>query len=397
MNKLASYLAFFMVAGLASHASALDLYEKDDKTLKIIGIVQPRMDMNLDSTPVAGSGDEKGPVTTDFYIRRFRLITEANIHKNIQVRFNLHSNDIGLPGKYNPAMFVGDAYIEYKASKNLLINFGILKLPFLRHMMQGAAGLHGMDFHGFILKEPAGVKGAMTNLPHRDNGIMFRGLLANKKIDYRIAIVDGWEYNPGVAAGADGSGGAPAHNEEDMPRMVGRIAYNLFDATPEYYLAGTYLGKKKVVSFGVSFDLQPGVGGDDGKKMYSAFGGDLLVDLPMGKNGLTLTGNFGKFGEGGPMPGDKGGMGMWADLGYRIGKIEPLFAFEQYIPDNEEEKNHKGEHQAMLFGLNYWAKGHAFNIKAQFGMVKDGVGTGDGEEFEGKFKKHLFIQSQVRF
>lgn len=108
---------------------------------------------------------------------------------------------------------------------------------------------------------------------------MVRGLLLDNQVDVRLAIVDGIEYNKEVIPPDT----TVLTNEDDMPRFVGRIDYNVFDPEPGYFWAGTYLGKKKVLSFGLSFDLQPGVGGDEGDELYYAFAFDAFADIPMGK------------------------------------------------------------------------------------------------------------------
>ncbi len=207
-------------------------------------------------------------------------------------------------------------------------------------MQQSAGKLHGIDFHGAFLKRAGGIT-------HRDMGIMVRGLLSDNRIDYRYAIVDGEEF-------------APVTNKNDTLRMVGRIGYNVFDPEPDFFWSGTYLGKKKVLSFGASFDVQPGVGGKSGEDLYSAFALDAFADMPVGKNHIVSTLNVYSYGEGGVI---RKGVGLWADFGYRIDKIEPIVEFEWYEPS----EGNLGKRLAFMGGVNWWIQGYNVNIKFQVG------------------------------
>lgn len=242
---------------------------------------------------------------------------------------------------------LGDAWLEGDFGKPFKLNAGLLKLPFSRHGAQGAGALHGIDFHGAFLLRNVGTPSADTTPlpPHRDLGVMARGLLFNETLDYRLAILDGVAPN----------------DHGDYPRFVGRLGVNFMDSEPDFFWKGTYLGKKSIVSTGLSFDVEPGVGGTSGDDTYYAFAFDTLVDIPFGKNGLTSTVNAYYYGPGGII---KEGYGVWADLGFRIRKIEPLVEFEYYEPSEE------GFRRIGVFGgANYWIKGHAANVKLQVGAV----------------------------
>lgn len=138
-----------------------------------------------------------------------------------------------------------------------------------------------------------------------------------------------------------------------------------------------FLGKKKVLSFGASFDIQPGVGGDEGDELFYAF-----ADIPMGENGIASTLNAYYFSPDGIIP---EGFGLWGDFGYRMKKIESLIAFEWYKPDEGDQ----GKRQAVLGGLNWWIYGHNVNIKLQFGVDK--LNGAD------EWTKTAIVQSQVFF
>jgi hypothetical protein len=348
-----------------ANAKAAKVVISDDAFLNINGFTQGWLYMSIDPE------GEEPPIISDFHLKCVRLCIGGQIAPDVKFFFATLNKDMGKDGNMSGRTLIADAWVEYIVTDYFKVNAGLLKLPFSRHMQQTSAKLHGLDFHGSFLKR-SGVA-----IGHRDMGVMVRGLLSDKKIDYRLAVVDGTEYDKVIVLDD-----TVVTNQDDMPRFVGRIGYNVFDPEPGYFWAGTYLGKKKVLSFGVSFDLQPGVGGDEGDELYSAFAFDAFADIPMGENGIVGTLNAYYFGPGGIIP---EGLGLWADFGYRVKNIEPLVAVEWYEPDDGDQ----GKRQALLGGLNWWMHGHNANLKFQFGVDK--LNGAD------EWTKTAIVQSQVFF
>ncbi len=364
MKKLFTTLTIaFCLLCLTKNAEAAKINISDTAFLNINGYAQFWLSMPMDQGPT---------LQTDFYLRRVRLLFSGQIAPNFNFFIGTLNGDMGKNGDMSSRTLIADAWLEYIVADYLKINAGLLKLPFSRHMQQTGAKLHGLDFHGSCLQREGGIG-------HRDMGVMARGLLLNKHIDYRLAIVDGIEYAPGDP---DTDPPVTAINENDSLRVVGRIGYNVFDPEPGFFWAGTYLGKKKILSFGISFDIQPGVGGENGEELYYALAFDAVADIPIGKNGIVATLNAYKFGPGCTVP---EGSGFWADFGYRINKIEPLVSLESYTPTNGDT----GKRLAILGGLNWWIHGHNVNLKFQFGSVKL---NGSDE-----WTSTAIIQSQVFF
>lgn len=376
MRKFISTLAFVVcLFCIVSNTEAAKVAISDDAFLDIHGFTQGRLYMSIDQ-----EGEEPA-IISDFYMKCIRLCIGGQIAPDVKFFFATLNKDIGKDGDMSGRTLIADAWVEYVVTDYWKVNAGLLKLPFSRHMQQTGAKLHGLDFHGSFLKR-SGVA-----IGHRDMGVMVRGLLLDKQLDVRFAVVDGMEYDKEVIPG-DTSAVPPVPdvavitNKDDMPRFVGRIGYNVFDSEPGYFWAGTYLGKKKILSFGASFDLQPGVGGDEGDELYYAFALDAFADIPIEENGIVGTLNAYLFGPGGIIP---KGYGLWCDFGYRIKKIEPLVAFELYEPEDGDQ----GKRQAILGGLNWWIHGHNANFKLQFGVDK--LNGAD------EWTKTAIIQSHVFF
>ena len=335
MRKLLMFLALAgCIFCFTGKIGAATVKISDTAFLDIHGYLQTWLYMPTDQGP---------SLKTDFYLKRVRLLFSGKIAPNVNFFIGTLNCDMGKDGNMTSRNLIADAWMEFVISDALKINAGLLKLPFSRHMQQTGGKLHGIDFHGAYLQRAGGIG-------HRDMGIMARGLLSDNKIDYRFAILDGKEYAPGN----------PATNKNDSLRMVGRVGYNVYDPEPGYFWAGAYLGTRKVLSFGASFDIQPGVGGESGDDLYSAFSFDAFADLPMGKNNIISTLNVYSYGAGGMLP---KGFGFWADFGYKINKLEPIIEFEWYSPSEGDF----GKRQAIMGGLNWWMHGHNANIKLQFG------------------------------
>src|SRR5205814_5387031 len=105
----------------------------------------------------------------------------------------------------------------------------------------------------------------------RDLGVQARGLVAGGHIEYRLGLFQGFRISevPGPPATVGGL---------NFFRFATRVQVNILDAEPGFFKAGTYLGAKKILSFGGFFDIQ---------KSYKYFGGDFLLDLPVGPGIVT--------------------------------------------------------------------------------------------------------------
>jgi len=353
-------IGFLSIAGLLFLTSpAYSQKEKEaEKTVNVSGYIQTHLYSDLN--PPEDLPDR----TYDFYIKRVRLFVSGKLNDKVKFLVGTLNAGYGKDGNFSARTWIADAWLEYTYSKKFKINIGQVKLPFTRHMQQSGASLHGLDFHGSFIKYP-------QNSTHRDQGVVFRGLLQNDKLDYRFAIVDGLDPAATVVP-----------RDNDYPRIVGRLGFNVFDAEPDYFWAGTYLGKKKILSFAVSLDYQSAMKGIKMDEAYHAFGLDALLDHPIGTAWITSTLNYHSFGEGGAIP---KGSGFWADLGVRFDKIEPIIAIENYNPSVGDT----GKRNVFLAGLNYWIDGHNTNLKFQYGT----------EKLNGADESHnkLLIQVQVKF
>ena len=375
MKKLLVFCALsLLVPSLAFAEGKIEVGE--DAFIKIKGYLQPTLQVDLDP---AGSVDEDGnavegpDMTSDFFVRRAYLQANGQINKKVGFVLGLLAGNYGKGGTYDQAPYFRDAWIHYKVMPEFQVLFGAMKPAFTRHAYQSGASLHTLDLFGAKYVSRGKVSQSV-----RDIGVMFRGLVANKMIDYRIGFFDGLE---------------PA-GDNDMPRMVGRIGFNLFDADEKIGAAGTHLGKKKFVSAGLSYDVQPDgtISSDDGETaLYWAAGFDLYVDYPLNDAMelvamvvATMYGPDAHFVNAFPE-----GFGIFGDVGFRYETFEPLVAFEMFKPSDDEAFG--GTDTLGIYGgFNWWMYGHKSNVKLQYGMKK--VGGDDAD-----WGKSVTIQSQLLF
>lgn len=367
--------ALLLVSTVATPAQAVKLEAAPDYFVDLKLLAQPWMQLTNDPTAKSGTPD----LTTDFFMRRTRIILAGQVSKWVSFFAETDTPNWGKGGDWTkPDFIIQDAFVTFNVHEAFLIDVGMILPPFVHQTRQGATSLHTLDYHTDVIKFPVG-KG------WRDAGIEFRGLLVNKKIDYRVSITNG-------AAGT----------EDDIPRFSGRVAYNFMDAEEAFFYGGTYLGAKKILSIGAGFDVQPdGVfteiaapaGSPEGTAAtkdfgtYFAFGGDVFWDLPL-KGGNRVSGqvDFVYYG------GDKNpnqGMGLLFDIGYAIGVWEPIIAVDWFKPKDASE--FKDQFLGAHIGLAWWLQGHNANVKLDLALLKHA-----GRDF-GDASRVLTVQTQLMF
>lgn len=340
----------------------------DSAHVDITGFIQPNLAVGISDDP-----------SMDFTIRRARLFAKGRVSKRTSFFLGTLTSNLGKGGDYGPNLKVADAWVAYELAEGLTLYSGLFKAPFTRHGMGSGRKLHGIDFHSSLLRRSG------NHASSRDGGVMLRGLVLGDHLDFRVALTDGVSTLPGV----DGEGQAMDVPSLDTPRLTGRIGLNAKDAEDTTYFPGIWLGRRQVISAGVSLDLEPGVAGADGESLYWAVGADAFLDLPLGENELVATVMGVAYGPGGAMP---EGMGGWADVGYRVGKVEPMVAAELYEPAQGDP----GARLGVMGGVNLWLQtsdewctGYCSNLKLEVGATS--------EDHSGDYAVAARVQTQLGF
>jgi hypothetical protein len=292
----------------------------------------------------------------DFYLRRARIIVSGNLNDWIYFFYETdnpnfgkarENKDKGIIERNYDTIYTQDAFVDFRIAPEIQIATGMILLPFSHHDRQSAVTIHTIDFHnifsGHLIQEKA----------WRDFGVEARGLVFGKLLGYHF----------GLFSGKTGT-------SDQIPRMTGRVDVNCMDAEDTFFYNGIYFGKKKIISLGLGFDLQPGAIADKNGNtaMYYALTGDAFVDYPIGENDELIFQTGAAWYERGYVKGiaDAGtGLGLYGEIGYRMGKFEPVLSFNSF-----DSKKSGEDTSNILAGLNIWLKEKNANIKLEYGLLK---------------------------
>jgi len=369
--------------------------EYSGATIQFGILAQPQFEM-------AGATDADG-MTKNLFLRRFRFMVGGTVHKYFEYffqvdypnLFKLDLSDTMATDKNAPGLNIQDAFVTVKALGELIkIDAGFMLPPLSHNSLESAAKLYGNDYFAnsfrrnvFNVTDPFRSDGESP--VGRDAGVQARVLVLNGHINVRAGAFMGHRVLlvPVDAMGPSLIGGL------NMFRLAGRLQINLLDAEPGFFYQGTYLGTKKIVSFGGFYDFQQhtatreGSGQEAGK--YQSWGGDLLVDLPLGPGIFTAQANVVQWDGGTFLPLRKD-IAYMGELGYLIGPIrlspivrveslvaplipsDPMVAGSPLIADtnNPSEVRYGG-------GLAFWPYGHDSNLKVFFTHVHRNTGLHD--------------------
>jgi hypothetical protein len=244
-------------------------------------------------------------------------------------------------------------------------------LPPLSHnAVQGATSLYGWDYfantflHNQVFNNDVGVMGVVPANPvGRDLGVQLRGLLADGLLEYRAGIFQG-RRTPASTTEA---------GSRNFFRVAGRLQLNLLDPEPGFFYAGTYLGTKKILSLGASYDFQDS---------YKHVSGDAFLDLPVGPGVLTAQVNVVHWDGDDWVPALPNASALMGEVGYLINaaNVSPIVRFEKRWIDGESNETRVGG------GVAWWPHGHNFNLKGFFTSIKpDGADAYNALNLQAQF------------
>jgi hypothetical protein len=295
--------------------------------------------------------DPDAKTSQNLYLRRIRLLWGGKINDRLSFFAETDAPNWGKADaaglKAEPTVYMQDFMATWTVKDALLLDFGLLLTPGAYNHLQSAASLLALDYSPFTFVESTPLKAKVG----RDVGMQARGILADKHLEYRAALLQGVR---GVLA-------------QNSFRMAGHLSFTPFEAANALFYNGTSLGKKKAFTVGLGADAQ----GD-----YRAYFADAFVDYPLeGGLAVTLQGNFSTY-DGGdflgadPLPLNN----LYKQHTYMIEtgltfvarKITPFVQVSGRTYDDElEGKNEQG----LQFGLAYWLDGHKSNVKAGYTLM----------------------------
>ena len=326
--------------------------------------------------------DDGDNTATDFRLRRARFRLKGAVNEKVTV---FMQTDVATKD-----MKMIDAHVTYKASPWFQFVMGRNMAPSSRQATTGSGGLMAMDRpyqvgHALNWGANGGVSGGtipVTPDAVRDNGLTLFGsnALGDGNLKYYLGVYNGVQHGDAV---------------DDKDHYAFRAQYNLWDAEKGYFNSSTYLGQKKTLGVGFSFDQQAEVGssaapvGGDPDVLvdYSLMSFDVFLELPS-SNGNALTAEFAynmlDFDDTVDFM-TRQGNGYYFQAGYYLSSgFQPWFEYEAFTSDATEAANGatSGDSTSYRIGATYYIDGQHANIKLGYEARKWEMGgaVGDSDE-----------------
>jgi len=311
------------------------------------------------------NGKNNNPLN-DFMVRRAYLSVKGQPTDYLGFFAHIAVDRLGQDGLDNPSQGLGsglafrDLWITLSLNESFKIQAGRMYVPLTRNY--GTTSTKSLLTTDLSFMQ-GGIRGGIfyTSKVGRDDGVTLWGNPFDGRLQYRLMVSEGME---------------DISNPNDQLRFVGRVAVNLLEPEKEWFNQGTYLGKKKVLSFGAGLDKQNdltlnNIPGQDN----TAWTIDGFFDHPVAKDAVTVesayihirnstqTNTFAKL-----APGDNAGL-FYLQAGYYFGapigkgNLQPYFRYENV---SVEQKN---ETSFWSGGLNYYLKGHNAKLSLDYTVI----------------------------
>jgi hypothetical protein len=277
--------SFLRIAVIAAFALALlPCFAPAQVIVKVSDTVNFRMGFQLQTWADFTQDQVSKGYSDNFLIRRVRFILAGQVAKDVTFFFQTDNPRMGTtpaPGTTTPTkslatgFLVQDAFGEWRVAGNdfLILDAGKMLVPFTRNSLQSTSSHLSLDSGTWTFLQLAGTQSDAG----RDVGLQLKSYLVADHLEIRAGVFDGFRAPPN----ANGAG------QRNPFRFVGRIVYNFLDTEKGYVPVGTNLGKKSIFAIGGGYDTQggvtnPGTATIPSSDPYRAYGGDIMVDLPMG-------------------------------------------------------------------------------------------------------------------
>lgn len=338
-------LGLFVFAVPAVHAQ-WEIKPTENSSIKFGFLMQGQAE-SVDVNNADGTQD----TSNNLFFRRLRILAGGKINDQWSYFFETDSPNLGKGAKGENDIYIQDFVVTYKPGGDAFnLDVGMLLDPITYNSNQSAATLLATDYGPYSFAWA----GPLTTKVGRDYGVRARGYLFSDHLEYRASILQG---NRG-------------DNSTNDLRFFGRLMFNVFEAQKGLFYTGTTLGKKKLLSFGASYDKQ---------EDYQTFGLDAFYDQPLGDgNGLTLQANWSNVDGDDFLTTLPEQQNMLLEAGFYLNSMK-LLPFVQYS-DRDFDDSALGDEDKFQIGLGYMFSGHNGNLKVSYGQWgKDG--SDDRDEF----------------
>ena len=209
--------------------------------------------------------------------------------------------------------------------------------------------------------------GLNDSIDNRDTGITAHGynqIFSGMHFKYYLGFYEGIQ----MPKTEEGSG-------ENKKRYTGRVQINLFDPEDQYYNLSNYLGRKKTIALGLSYDRQNSVASTSSWKNYRFRTVDIFTEMPIGPGSLSFeyayqelrlggSEDFGHWenGSGYATGKEASGTGYYVQTGYFVKNFQPWLLYENW----ESDAGNTGSFYSIRGGISIFIMDH--NAKVKFGV-----------------------------
>jgi hypothetical protein len=337
-----------------------------------------------------GPDPAKSDDTLDLYVRRNRLSLVGAANETfgavVQLEYNggRQIGDTVVATKQGGFDFVLlDAFATADLFEFLKLRVGRTKHVLTREVQEGCYDPLSADRSPFVTG-PFGLHAPEKST--RDVGLVLWGNAYARRIQYRLAAMQGNRF-----------GDTP---EGIGLRYSGRVHLTLLDREAGIVYRGTYLGKKRVLTLGAGYELQPNAvlssATTGGAEDYRAYTLDAFFEHPTRLGTFTVSGGYlrSDFGEAGlrgvaDAQGTTGERnGYYWKAGWMLWHLQPFGRFERWsfaslngVPDQQ---------------LRWWVAGINAYVKAQELRVTLEYAWSDLEKAPAKDFQTILLQLQAQ-
>lgn len=392
-----NFRIFCLVAALVLSISVFAAQTPEEDVSKARLLLSPNRWVQMHYFLQAGANyafNDEYTSKNDFFINRNRLVFNGQTADKFYFFFQTEDFAVnnGAPKSGDNTLYVQDAYIHYDLSDSFQIFAGQMPIPFTRMNNQSAATTLTNDI------DANAVSFYNYSVDGRDAGLMFRGFLFQRYLEYRMGMFRGRGREIVYENPDDPESRSHVVNKGDWPRFSSRLQVHIGDREEGLYYSENYLGKRDIFEFGFGLDFQPSVydkNNDGDPRNYFAITFDAAADRQLaGSNAFAFQAAL-TYGQGNPFDSDR-----YEDLEYNkyfilyaqagmlfAGKWQPFGKYSMY---NRLEANDNGgdyTFHTLSGGVNYFIDGHNANIRAQYDLP-----FGDNKDRENEHKITLQMQ-----
>jgi hypothetical protein len=367
---LGSLLGFAALLMSSARADAQAVVKVNDVVYLKLGIYLQAWADWQEVSDAQNSGS--GGYQQNLFIRRARILMAGRVAEGVYFFADTDNARLGYNKTSSTSLATGfqliDGLAEWRIADALILDGGLLRVPYSRVALTASTRQLFLDVPAYGYLQQTATQSTSGN---SDTGFLARGYFVDHRLEYRVGVFSGVRL-PGA---------------RNALRVSGRLQWEFLEREDLYSSAyagpalygGTYLGTKKLLAVGTSFDAQ---------MSYRYYAADAFYAVPVGANG-SLEGLIQyQYVDGGttfttlPLQNT-----MTVDAGYYLKNLKaaPVLRYEHRTFNGNPAK----EEERWGVSLNYYPYGHNFNVKgALFRFVpKAGVAT---NEFAIQFQVFYF-------